>query len=149
MRAEELKNGLVVCHVEHDRLYFVEECNMRMKDSQKGWIDAVCYVPLYNNDYDAFCREKASFLEEFEVDKLKRKMAGFEEGIDMRFQDDEYILSYVPDEITITKEALEKWRDHYLKVAVKYKNEPFKWGLYLGKADAIIEILKHFDEMEV
>lgn len=66
----------------------------------------------------------------------------------MRINDNEYIVSKnVPDEsITIIKEALEKWRDHYLKVASKYKNEPFKWGLYLGKADALIEILKHFEE---
>lgn len=79
MRPEELKNGIVVCHVKYDRLYYVEECNMRMKDSQRGWIDSVVYAPLYENEYDAFCREKESFLEEFEVDKLKRKMAGFEE----------------------------------------------------------------------
>lgn len=79
MSKDELKNGLVVCHTKYNRLYYIEECNMRMKDSQKGWIDAVVYVPLYKNDYDAFCREKESFLEEFEVDKLKRKMAGFEE----------------------------------------------------------------------
>lgn len=48
--------------------------------------------------------------------------------------------------IFITKEALEKWRDHYLKVADKSKEEPFKWGLYIGKADVLIDLLKHFEE---
>lgn len=69
----------------------------------------------------------------------------------MRFENLEYIVTKnVPDEsITITKRALEKWRDHYLKVADECKKEPFKWGLYLGKADALIDILKHFEEEEV
>lgn len=69
----------------------------------------------------------------------------------MRFDDNEYIVSKagVPDEsITITKTALEKWRDHYLKVADKSKKEPFKWGLYIGKADVLIDLLKMFEELE-
>lgn len=81
MKAEELKNGIVVCHTKYNRLYYIEECNMRMKDSQKGWIDAVVYAPLYENDYDAFCREKESFLEEFEVDKLGRRVIRCDEDL--------------------------------------------------------------------
>ena len=50
--------------------------------------------------------------------------------------------------ITITKEALEEWRDHYLKVADKSKKEPFKWGLYVDKADVLIDLLKHFEDLE-
>lgn len=68
----------------------------------------------------------------------------------MRFENLEYIVTKnVPDEsITITKKALERLRDHYLNVADGSKKEPFKWGLYLGKADVLIDILKHFEEEE-
>lgn len=69
----------------------------------------------------------------------------------MRFNNNEYDIC---DEaindggvgIFIIKEALEKWRDHYRKVASKYENEPFKWGFYMGKADVLIDMIKHFEE---
>jgi hypothetical protein len=67
MNPEELKNGQIVVHVKHDRLYVVVECNMRMKDSVNGWVDAVIYKPLYDNEYTCFAREKQSFLDEFEI----------------------------------------------------------------------------------
>jgi hypothetical protein len=67
MKPEALKNGQIVVHVKHDRLYVVVECNMRMKDSVNGWVDAVIYKPLYDNEYACFAREKQSFLDEFEI----------------------------------------------------------------------------------
>ena len=67
MKAEELKDGLKVCHTKYGRNYTIVASNMRMKDSQNGWIDAVVYAPLYENEYDCFCREKESFLAEFEI----------------------------------------------------------------------------------
>lgn len=67
MEAKELKNGIKVCHTKHGRYYTIVSANMRMKDSEKGWIDAVVYSPLYKNEYQCFCREKNSFLEEFEL----------------------------------------------------------------------------------
>ncbi len=67
MKPEELKNGLVVVHVKHNRLYTIVECNMRMKDSVNGWVDAVIYKPLYDNEYACFAREKQSFLDEFKI----------------------------------------------------------------------------------
>ena len=71
MKPEALMNGLIVVHVKHDRLYAVVECNMRMKDSVNGWVDAVIYKPLYDNEYACFVREKQSFLDEFEIAGIK------------------------------------------------------------------------------
>lgn len=67
MKPEELKNGLVVVHVKYNRQYKIVECNMRIKDSANGWVDAVIYKPLYENEYNCFAREKQSFLDEFEI----------------------------------------------------------------------------------
>lgn len=67
MKAEELKKGIKVCHTKHNTLYVVLSAKMRMKDSAKDWVDAVIYAPLYDNEYDSFCRERESFLKEFEV----------------------------------------------------------------------------------
>lgn len=67
MTREELRNGIIVCHVKYNRNYRILSSHMRMKDSQKGWIDAVVYAPMYDNSHECFCREKESFLAEFEV----------------------------------------------------------------------------------
>ncbi len=69
MKQEELKNGLEVVHVKHNRKYLIVECNMRIKDSVNGWVDAVIYQPLYENEYACFAREKQSFLDKFEIIK--------------------------------------------------------------------------------
>lgn len=69
----------------------------------------------------------------------------------MRLENNEYIVSKagVPDEsITITKAALEKWRDHYLRLMKKL----IGMGHYgqalacMGKADSLTDLLKHFEE---
>lgn len=39
---------------------------MRIKDSEKGWVDAVLYQANCYSNYDAYAREKDSFLESFE-----------------------------------------------------------------------------------
>ena len=67
MAPEQLKDFIDVCHLKHNRNYRVLYSNMRMKDSVKGWIDAVVYAPMYDNEFQCFCREKESFLAEFEV----------------------------------------------------------------------------------
>ena len=67
MKATELKNGAKVLHVKYGREYKIVSGNMRMKDSEKGWIDAVTYAPLYENEFEMFTREKESFLKEFEL----------------------------------------------------------------------------------
>lgn len=67
MTKEQLKNGIIVCHMKYNRNYRIVSSHMRMKDSQKGWIDAVVYAPLYENEYECFSREIGSFLEEFVV----------------------------------------------------------------------------------
>ena len=67
MTNEQLKNDIRVCHTKYNRIYRIVSCNMRMKDSVKGWIDAVVYAPMYDNEFQCFCREKESFLAEFEV----------------------------------------------------------------------------------
>lgn len=70
MKPEQLKTGIRVYHRKTGNKYLVTSANMRMKDSQKGWIDAVVYAPLYENDYDCFCREKSSFIKDFDLVKV-------------------------------------------------------------------------------
>ena len=67
MKPEELKNGAIVVHRKHNNLYRVVECNMRIKDSANGWVDAILYAPLYENEYNCFAREKQSFIDEFDI----------------------------------------------------------------------------------
>ena len=59
------------------------------------------------------------------------------------------------DSITLTKKELEDIRDHYLKVADKFKPKPQKgcrnpllYGMYIGKADLCIDMLKMFEPLE-
>lgn len=60
------------------------------------------------------------------------------------------------DSITLNKKELEEIRDHYCKVADKFKpkgkdgksKNPILYGMYLGKADAIVDILKMFEPLE-
>ncbi|CAJ0600689.1 unnamed protein product [Cylicocyclus nassatus] len=51
--------------------------------------------------------------------------------------------------IIITKKALEEWRDHYLKTADEQRRkaecDAAYFGIFIGKADTLIDILKHFD----
>ena len=59
------------------------------------------------------------------------------------------------DGIWISKSALEECRDHYCKVADKFKPKPKKqeldsrWPFYIGKADVYIDLLKHFEPLEL
>lgn len=52
--------------------------------------------------------------------------------------------------IFITKEALEKWRDHYQKTSDeqkrKHQSTAAYFDYYLGKAAVLTDILKHFEE---
>lgn len=54
------------------------------------------------------------------------------------------------DAIVITKKALEEWRDHYMRLMKKYHDlGNDKMGCaYLGKADVLNDILKHFNNEE-
>lgn len=73
----------------------------------------------------------------------------------MRFNNNEYSISPNEDWIAIRKDVLERWRDHYLNLVKDQKRnvdisnsaDAWKQGLYMGKADSLIEILKHFEEM--
>lgn len=67
--------------------------------------------------------------------------------IEMTLQKGEYEVT--DKEITISKKILEEWSDHYLRVADNSKNESFKWGFYIGKADILINILKYFEELKL
>ena len=51
------------------------------------------------------------------------------------------------DNITISKDVLEKWRDHYWEVSRKQDDE-WRKGFYIGKADVYINILKLFEPLE-
>lgn len=66
----------------------------------------------------------------------------------MRLENTEYRVKEMDGlkTITITKEALAEWRDHYLEVGDGHREEPFIWGLYVGKADVLTDLLKHFEE---
>lgn len=54
------------------------------------------------------------------------------------------------DAIIISRKALEEWKSHYIKEAEKLpKDHPsyqFMLGLLKGKADVLIDLLKHFPE---
>lgn len=48
------------------------------------------------------------------------------------------------DNITLSRQELEQWRDHYMDVI----NRTHDWYscFYNGKHDALVEILNHFDK---
>ncbi len=56
--------------------------------------------------------------------------------------------------ITLTKEELIEARDHYCKVADKFKPKPksnkidIRYGLYLGKATVLNDMLKMFEPID-
>ena len=55
------------------------------------------------------------------------------------------------DSITIRKEVLEKWRDHYhMKGREKSEADGPTWQswYYWGKADVFVDLLKLFEELE-
>ena len=58
------------------------------------------------------------------------------------------------DSITLTKQELQEARDHFCKVADKFKPKPKKgsidprYTLYLGKAEALNDILKMFEQID-
>lgn len=58
------------------------------------------------------------------------------------------------DSITITKQELQEARDHFCKVADKFKLKPKSKGvdprytLYLGKAAILTDILKMFEPID-
>lgn len=52
------------------------------------------------------------------------------------------------DNIIITKDELEKWRDHYQNEANTKGRGKIGW-FYLGKREVIIDILKMFEPLEV
>jgi hypothetical protein len=59
------------------------------------------------------------------------------------------------DSITLNKKELVEIRDHYCKVADKFKpkkgdeNFDFKYPFYIGKADIVVDILKMFEPLEL
>lgn len=59
-------SGSKVIQKESGKMYTILSTNMRIKDSVKGWVDAVLYQAYYYSGYDAYAREKDSFLESFE-----------------------------------------------------------------------------------
>lgn len=63
----------------------------------------------------------------------------------MTLQKDEYKIE--DNGIWISKDALESWRKHYTLVA-KLKKGDLLQGLYLGKADVLIDLLKMFEPLE-
>lgn len=49
--------------------------------------------------------------------------------------------------ITIRKDVLEQWRDHYKELAINERREALSLA-YLGKCDVIRDILKMFEQEE-
>lgn len=67
----------------------------------------------------------------------------------MRLENNEYIVSKagVPDEsITITKAALEKWRDHYLGRMKEHRDDKVLWNRLAGKVVILTDMLRLFEE---
>lgn len=54
------------------------------------------------------------------------------------------------DNIIITKDELEKWRDHYYQLACHHKtnNDAFRQALYGGKHSVMCDLLKMFEPLE-
>ena len=58
-------SGTKVLHKESGKIYTILSTNMRIKDSEKGWVDAVLYQADCYSKHDAYARERDSFLESF------------------------------------------------------------------------------------
>lgn len=70
----------------------------------------------------------------------------------MVLEKDEYRIE--GDGIWISKAALKKCKNHYCKVADKFKPRKkqhwdYRWTFYLGKADVCNDLLKHFETLEL
>lgn len=68
-------------------------------------------------------------------------------GIAMNFKN----VTIEGDKITLTKKEIKEWRDHYRKMADekrKNKDNDVLYGFYLGKSDALTEIIKEFDKKD-
>ena len=76
----------------------------------------------------------------------------------MQLENNEYGIGVLPtnsgfaDAIIITKEALQKWSNHYFNNASEFcledgdETAAFKFGFYSGKQEVLIDLLKHFKE---
>lgn len=59
------------------------------------------------------------------------------------------------ESITLNKKELEEIRDHYCKIADKFKPKKndekfdFEYPFYIGKADVVVDILKMFEPLEL
>lgn len=67
---------------------------------------------------------------------------------DMIFEQGEYEISEDGKKITITKECLEEWRNHYDKVRKHYGVRSNVAWMYLGKTDVFVDLLKMFEPLE-
>ena len=71
----------------------------------------------------------------------------------MQLERDEFKIT--DDGIWISKKALEECKKHYCKVADKFKPKKkdadldFKYPFYIGKADMCVDLLKHFEPLEL
>ena len=58
------------------------------------------------------------------------------------------------DSITLDKQELKEIRDHYCKLADRFKPKKddekfdFRYPYYIGKADVLVDILKMFEPLE-
>ena len=66
----------------------------------------------------------------------------------MTFNNGEYEITNDGESIEISKAALEKWREHYHRVAKKQSSDEIR-RYFIGRATTIIDILKHFEELEI
>ena len=72
----------------------------------------------------------------------------------MQLESHEYGIGVLPtksgftDAIIISKKALEEWRKHYMNVSNQDQKEKDVRLFYVGKADTLTDILKHFEDEE-
>lgn len=66
----------------------------------------------------------------------------------MILEQGEYEISEDGEKITITKKALEEWRNHYDKVRKHYGERSNVAWMYLGKTDVFVDLLKMFEPLE-
>jgi hypothetical protein len=67
----------------------------------------------------------------------------------MVLRKDEYVV--YDDKITISKKALEELQEHYNKVSLGCDREKkfLQAHFYMGKCHAYIDLLKHFESLEL
>lgn len=62
----------------------------------------------------------------------------------MRLESNEYSIN--GDSITISKETLLQWAEHYHNINMSCTSDMIKSMFYWGKEEVLLDLLKHFEQ---